>query len=398
MSAYAYDVVVIGAGIHGAGVSQAAAVRGYKVLLLEQNDIAAGTSSRSSKLIHGGLRYLETGQFRLVRECLQERRTLLRIAPHLVRLVPFYIPIYQHTRRRPWQIRIGLSVYAMLTGWARSATFKSLARAHWHRLTGLDQQGLQAVFQYWDAQTDDAALTRAVVASALEHGAQLVRPAQFIAAHPHAEGVRVVYKTAQGQQEIYTRTLVNAAGPWVGAVAQACMLAMPMPAIELVEGAHIVVDAPAPPGIYYLEAPQDGRAIFVMPWRGQTLVGTTERIYTGEPGAAAPRVTDCEYLLTAMAHYFSFAKALTAQDVIASFAGLRVLPSGAGSAFQRPRETLLPVDRTQRPRCLAIYGGKLTAYRATAEKVMHKLASSLPPPRRQADTRYVMLPSGEGLR
>ncbi|MDH4273623.1 MAG: FAD-dependent oxidoreductase, partial [Gammaproteobacteria bacterium] len=257
MSEFDVDLAIVGAGIHGAGVAQAAAVRGYKVLLLEERDIAAGTSSRSSKLIHGGLRYLETAQFSLVRECLRERRTLLKIAPHLVRLVPFYIPIYRQTRRRPWQIRVGLSLYAALTGLDASARFSSLTRARWQDLNGLEQQGLQAVFQYWDAQTDDAALTRAVVASAVAYGARCERGARFIAASPQPRGIRVAFRQAGREQEVYARALVNAAGPWVDTVAACCQPTPLTPAIDLVQGTHIIINAPAPAGIYYLEAPQD---------------------------------------------------------------------------------------------------------------------------------------------
>jgi len=165
------DIVVVGAGIQGAGVAQAAAAAGYSVLLLEQTGIASGTSSRSSKLIHGGLRYLESGQFRLVRECLRERALLLRNAPSFVRLAPHYIPVYRETRRRPLLLRAGLSLYAVLGGLHPEVRFRQLPRSAWSDLDGLNQDGLQAVFRYFDAQTDDAALTRAVVSSAQSLGA-----------------------------------------------------------------------------------------------------------------------------------------------------------------------------------------------------------------------------------
>ncbi|MDH4276049.1 MAG: FAD-dependent oxidoreductase, partial [Gammaproteobacteria bacterium] len=137
------------------------------------------------------------------------------------------------------------------------------------------------------------------------------------------------------------------------------------------------------------------RAVFVMPWRGQTMVGTTEQPYVGDPAAVAPLAGDADYLLAALAHYFPAMRGLTPSDVTASFAGLRVLPRSHGTAFQRSRETLLPVDRALHPRWLGIYGGKLTAYRATADKVMAKLASSLPHPLRVIDTRQVILPDAE---
>jgi glycerol-3-phosphate dehydrogenase len=177
-----YDVIVVGGGIHGAGVLQAAMAAGYSGLLIEKRGLASGTSSRSSKLIHGGLRYLESGQFGLVRESLRERAIHLRIAPDLVHLKAFYIPIYRDTRRRPWQLELGLSMYALLGGFAAGTGFGRVPRRQWSALDGLETQGLDAVVRYHDAQTDDAELTRAVVRSAQDLGGELAMPASFIGA------------------------------------------------------------------------------------------------------------------------------------------------------------------------------------------------------------------------
>ncbi|HEY3486844.1 MAG TPA: FAD-dependent oxidoreductase, partial [Gammaproteobacteria bacterium] len=175
-----YDIVVIGGGIHGAGVLQAAAATGYSCLLLEQYaQPALGTSSRSSKLIHGGLRYLETGEFKLVYQCLRERRLLLRNAPGLVKLKPFFIPVYRQTSRGPWQIRAGLALYSLLAGYGRRVRFRTVPRTRWSELDGLRQTDLQQVFQYADAQTDDAALTKAVITSAESLGAEVRYQAEF---------------------------------------------------------------------------------------------------------------------------------------------------------------------------------------------------------------------------
>ena len=176
------DVVVVGGGIHGVGVAQAAAAAGHSVLLLEKTSLAAGTSSRSSKLIHGGLRYLESGQFHLVRESLRERRILLAIAPELVQLRPFILPLYRETRRRPWQLRVGLSIYALLGGLGPETRFGAVPRSEWTQLDGLQTRGLRKVLRYFDAQTDDAALTRAVMRSAQTLGADVLAPAEFFAA------------------------------------------------------------------------------------------------------------------------------------------------------------------------------------------------------------------------
>lgn len=384
-----YDLIVVGGGIHGAGVAQAAAAAGHSVLVLEREALAAGTSSRSSKLIHGGLRYLENGQFRLVRECLRERRLLLRNAPSLVRLVPFHIPVYAETRRRPWQLRLGLACYGLLAGLDRSARFRSLPRAQWAALDGLRQDGLQAVFQYWDAQTDDRRLTEAVMASARELGARLLLPAVLRAARRTETGWRVTMVNGADTRDYVCRVLVNAAGPWVNQVLARIDPAPEILPVDLVQGSHILLEGSLRQGIYYLEA-ADGRAVFAMPWQGRLMVGTTETLFRGDPAQVAPREEEIDYLLATLASYFP-AYRDHPRDQVRAFAGLRVLPAGQGPAFRRPRETVLHPADDPRPRLLCIYGGKLTAYRATAEAVMARLHPVLPPRQAIADTRRLKL-------
>ena len=386
-----YDLVIIGGGIHGAGVAQAAAAAGYSVCLLEQSFLAAGTSSRSSKLIHGGLRYLESAQFNLVRECLHERALLLKLAPELVKLQPFYIPIFKQTRRRPWQVRAGLSLYAALGGFDKSALFKQVPRSQWATLDGLSQEGLQKVYRYMDGQTDDAALTRAVMASACSLGAELVMPARFLQAEITPDGCEISYETEQGEQGCRARLLVNAAGPWANRVLAKIRPEPQRLEMDLVQGTHIVIDAPLERGIYYVEAPQDQRAVFVIPWQGKTLVGTTETIYRGDPAEVAPLAEEEAYLLEVVGDYFPRFSHLTRAQIDSAFAGLRVLPRMAGSAFSRPRETLFHVDDANQPRVATIYGGKLTAYRLTAEKFIQRFAPHLPERRRRGDTRRLPL-------
>jgi len=382
------DVLVIGGGIHGAGVLQAAAAAGHSATMLEASALARGTSSRSSKLIHGGLRYLETAQLSLVHESLTERAILLRIASHLVHLVPFMIPIYRHTSRRPWQIRVGLSLYALLGNLRRTARFETLPRAQWDALDGLETDGLQAVFRYHDGQTDDARLVRAVVASARELGARLRCPAEFLAARRESAGWRVRYRSGDAERECTCRTLVNAGGPWVDRIQGALEPSLPRPGVELVAGAHVQVPGTLERGIYYTEAPRDRRAVFVMPWKGQTLVGTTETPYSGDPALVRPTDGEVEYLLETLTAYFP-GHATEATD---AWAGLRVLPRGEGRAFDRPREVTLVRDDERHPTCVSIYGGKLTGYRSTAQKVMHALSKTLPAATRRADTRTLVLP------
>ena len=387
------DVVVVGGGIHGVGVAQAAAAAGHSVLLLEKTSLAAGTSSRSSKLIHGGLRYLESGQFHLVRESLRERRILLAIAPELVQLKPFILPLYRETRRRPWQLRVGLSIYALLGGLGPETRFGAVPRSAWTQLDGLQTRGLRTVLRYFDAQTDDAALTRAVMRSAQTLGADVLAPAEFFAAELREDSVIVRYTHNGAPAECGTRVLVNAAGPWVKRVMERIAPRVPSPTIELVQGTHIVVRDTPTQGIYYVESPRDGRAIFVMPWRGNMLVGTTESRFRGDPETVHPLMAEKHYLVGVLRHYFPRHAHLQVREIIDSFAGIRVLPAGAGHAFHRSRETLLISDRAHHPRVLGIYGGKLTGYRATAEHVMERIRGSLPEKRARADTRTLRLPT-----
>ena len=391
-----YDLVIIGSGIHGAGIAQAAAARGLSVMVLEQTGIASGTSSRSSKLIHGGLRYLENGQFSLVRECLRERALLLELAPQLVKLQPFYIPVYRDTTRRPWLLHAGLSLYALLGGLQPAVLFRRVPSGLWQNLDGLDPTHLQAVFQYSDAQTDDAALTRAVMCSAQQMGAQLKMPATFTGARLGQNGERdsIIEYRHNGQIETCAATvLVNAAGPWVQQVLGRITPAPARLGIDLVQGTHLVVPGTLTQGIYYVEA-EDKRAVFVMPWQGNTLVGTTESAYHGDPADVRPLPQEQAYLLRTLARYFPQYR--SGQPVLATMAGLRVLPASGdgGSALSvnaRSRETVLHPDRQDHPRLLTVYGGKLTTYRLTAERVMTRLAGVLPVRKVVADTRHLKL-------
>ena len=381
-----YDIIIVGGGIHGVGVAQAAAAQGYKAALLEKSGLAEGTSSRSSKLIHGGLRYLESGQFRLIRESLREREILLRNAPDLVQLKSFYIPIYQHTSRRPWQIWTGLALYAALDNFHPHARFRIIPRKDWDKLDGLSTQNLQAVFRYPDAQTDDAALTRAVMASAVELGAELLCPVEFIGARAEADTIEVSCQQGGKEYSIQGRVLVNAAGPWINQVLERVSPPLPQVAIDLVQGSHIVIQYPELHGIYYVESPQDRRAVFIMPWHDEVLVGSTETLFTGNLEDVRPLPHEIEYLQQVVEHYFP----AIPTTVHESFAGLRVLPSGKSSMFRRPREVVLHQDKCC-PRILSIYGGKLTGYRATADKVVNLLQPLLPATEPKADTGRLKL-------
>jgi len=393
-----YDLVIVGGGIHGAGVAQAASAKGLSVMVLEQTGIASGTSSRSSKLIHGGLRYLESGEFSLVRECLQERALLLKLAPNLVELKHFYIPVYRNTTRRPWVLSIGLSLYALQGGFHPATRFRRVPQKHWNKLDGLETAELEAVFQYNDAQTDDAALTRAVMHSAQQMGAQVKIPAVFTGARlgEPDKHTNIIEYSHNGKTEICTaKVIVNAAGPWAQ---QILSLISPSPSklkIDLVQGTHIVVPGILTKGIYYVEA-HDKRAVFIMPWQGDTLVGTTESPYQGDPADVKPLSYEEAYLMKTLLRYFP--KYNSEQKILSSTAGLRVLPSndnqslsGTESINSRSRETILHTGKQDNQSLLTIYGGKVTTYRLTAERVMARVSKILPVRKVIADTRYLKL-------
>ncbi|VAX10516.1 Aerobic glycerol-3-phosphate dehydrogenase [hydrothermal vent metagenome] len=384
MSTVDYDLLVIGGGIQGAGVAQAGAAAGYNVLLLEKTAIASATSSRSSKLIHGGLRYLESMQFGLVRKALRERDILLRIAPELVKPVAFHIPVYKTSIRAAWKIWLGLSLYALLGGLKPLNRFQHVAVKASENQDGLKAEGLVAEYQYWDAQTDDAALTRAVMNSAQMLGAELICPAEVISAHYHKNSYHLRYKDHSGEKQLHCHALVNASGPWVNQVLEKLFPQSPRLEVDLVQGTHVLLDRPAPSAIYYVEAVADKRAVFVMPWKDRTLVGTTETFFQGEPDQVRPTEKEIQYLLSVYADYFPGDPA----EMIDSFAGVRVLPKTSGRFFNRPRDTVLHLSP---PGLISLYGGKLTGYRATAKQVIAKLQVQLPEREVKADTEKLIL-------
>ncbi len=382
-----YDLIVIGAGIQGAAVAQAAAADGYSVLVLEQfSEPARGTSCKSSKLIHGGLRYLETAQFSLVKECLDERAYLLNNAPHLVRLVKFRIPVYDFTGRRPWKIFAGLSIYSLFS----RKGFRWLPKKRWQQLDGLKTKNLNTVFSYYDAQTDDAHLTRSVLASAESMGCKTEFDAAVIGGSLQENACTITYQQGEQSTQVSAQVVVNATGPWVDRVAANIGGGETQRDIDMVAGTHIEVEGEIKEGMYYVEA-HDGRVVFVMPWKGRTMIGTTEAPYLGDPAAVEPLDSEIEYLVTVYNKYFE--RRLETTDVVDAWAGLRVLPIAKSSAFNRPRDTLMLTDRKKAPRVVSLYGGKLTAHRHMAQDVLRLVKDSLPRDRTAvADTKTLKLP------
>ena len=388
------DLLVIGGGIQGAGVLQAAAAAGLRAGLLERREAAIGTSSRSSKLIHGGLRYLETLQLRLVAASLAERRILLGIAPHLVRLVPFHIPVHRDASRSRWTIRAGLSLYALLGRLDSTALFSSLPRREWAGLDGLDTRDLRAVFRYFDGQTDDAALCRAVLSSAVDLGALADAGAEVTRAERDGDGWRVHFLRAGSERSARARVVVNASGPWANRVNALASPSPPIREVDLVGGTHVEIEGELRRGIYYTEARSDRRAVFSIPWRGRIMIGTTERVFEGDPAGVSPTAEEIDYLLGVHRGYFPESRG----DLVDSWAGLRVLPRATGDAFSRPRDVIFQKDDARAPSWLTVYGGKLTGYRHTASEVLDEVRGSLPPRvTRRADTSTLVLPKLEDV-
>ncbi|MCG9697641.1 glycerol-3-phosphate dehydrogenase/oxidase [Shewanella sp. Isolate11] len=370
----AVDIAIIGAGITGVGIAQRAQAAGYRVLLLEQGGIGEQTSANSSKLIHGGLRYLENGQLSLVRQSLAQRKALLTLAPKLVKPVPFYIPIYQGSQRGPLAIRAGLSLYAMLSEFDTLGHFNAVDAKEWPSL-GLKLNGLRAVFRYWDAQTDDHQLTVAVAKSAQALGAQIKTQVQVEQiSHDHSGCVlsfRQSDKTISAEpQQIFAKCVINSTGPWVNQTLDLVSPAIEKVDIELVQGSHLLLNIPPPAGILYLESIFDKRVVFVIPWQGKTLIGTTETAIDS-PDKAGITQAEIHYLLGIYAHYFPQHgdENHLRDNIVRHYCGIRVLPKQQGDAFDLPRETLMRSSKSH-PHILTIYGGKLTTFRHTAKEAL----------------------------
>ena len=363
-----HDVVIVGGGVQGCAIAQATAAAGFSTLLLEKNQWGSATSSRSSKLIHGGLRYLQTAQFSLVRECIDEREWMFKMLPDLVRPNWFYIPVYKDSKIRPWQLYTGLTAYQALGAYNRHSRFRRIPKKQWQHLAGLDTHGLQAVFAYQDGQTDDRQLTRRIQQSAEKLGAECLENTRLSRAARFSDGYQVCYRQDDTETCVRAGLLVNATGPWVNHTL-ACLTPQVEPqAIDLVQGTHIVLDQCISDDCFYLQA-ADGRAVFVMPWQGKTLVGTTETLFTGNPDDCQPRPEEIDYLTETVQRYFphlDFA-------VTESFSGLRVLPQAGSRAFFRPRD----VQISQQERLINVYGGKLTAWRANAARVLNEVENIL---------------------
>lgn len=383
-----YDILIVGGGIYGCGIAQSAAASGYRTGLIEQHTLASGTSSQSTKLIHGGLRYLEQGNLKLVYEALAERERLLRIAPAMVSREWFYIPIYRDSKRPAWMVRTGLLLYWLLSG-GRSR-FKSVAEPEWANvLPGLNRDNMSALLAYEDAATDDAALTRAVAASATSFGCDIREHAELASAR--YENSRWQTTLASGEQ-LTSRLLINAAGAWINRVQELLQPAPAGIAVRLVQGTHLLLPRKSP-GYIYTES-RDGRVMFFRPWQDQMLVGTTETLFEGDPGDVSPTAQEIAAILATYNHYFP-TLACSESDIITTYCGLRVLPNEKSGPFSASRETVICCDNNESPAYIAVYGGKLTTYRQEAEKVVKLIGKTIPPLRKTDTSRIALTPASK---
>jgi len=386
-----FDLAIIGGGINGCGIARDAAGRGLRVVLIEQNDLAAGTSSASSKLIHGGLRYLEHGQFRLVHAALREREILLRAAPHLIRPLRFVLPI-NAARRSATLLRLGLLLYDWI-GWRKILP----PTRELDLVTDAAGVPLKArfhhAFEYSDCFADDARLVVLNAVAAAERGAVIRTRTRCVRAE-RADVWQLVLN-ARGQRDVITaRVLVNAAGAWNELVAETALRMPPPHRLRLDKGSHIVVRRLFDHDRAYILQAADRRVVFAIPFeRDFTLIGTTDRPFDGDPSTVAPTGEEIDYLCGVANEYFR--TQISAIDVVWTFAGVRALyDDGAGKAQDIGRDYGLILDeRFGEAPILTVYGGKLTTYRRLAEDVLARLAHFFP--RARPWTADSPLPGGD---
>ncbi len=396
----AYDILVIGGGVNGCGVARDAAGRGLSVLLCEMNDLGGATSSASTKLFHGGLRYLEYFEFRLVREALVERETLLRAMPHISWPLRFVLPINPDLRylddnsslgklltrfapflrgRRPaWLTRMGLFVYDHLGGRKLLPATATLdLRRH---VAGKPLKARFAkAFEYSDCWVEDARLVALNARDAAARGATILTRTRVDAAERGAGGWTATLVDEEGEtRQVRARVVVNAGGPWVGEVLNARLHQNSREGVRLVRGSHIVTqrlfehDQP-----YFLQQP-DGRIIFAIPYETDfTLIGTTDKDHQGPPGNPVCTDEERDYLLAAASHYFE--RPVTKEDVVWTYSGVRPLyDDGAKSATAATRDYVLSLAETGGAPLLSVFGGKITTYRRLSEEAVGKLAKFFP--------------------
>ena len=377
-----FDLLIVGGGINGAGIARDAAGRGLSVLLVEQEDLASHTSSASTKLIHGGLRYLEYYEFRLVREALIERERLLGMAPHIIWPLAFVLP-QMNSPRPAWLVRLGLFLYDHLGGRKKLPATKTVNLARSALGNGL-RPGAKTAFVYSDCWVEDSRLVVLNARDAAERGAQIETRTRLVSARREGALWKAEIAGDGGTRTVFAKGLVNAAGPWVEDVLQRAANASQDRGVRLIKGSHIVV-----PKLYegehaFMLQNPDRRIVFAIPYEHDyTLIGTTDEPWQGQPGKAQISSEETDYLCETVRRYF--AKAIHPEDVVWSFAGIRPLyDDHAASASAVTRDYVLDLDggsgpdgQTRAP-LLSVFGGKITTYRKLAEHALEKLVPFYP--------------------
>lgn len=388
-----YDLAVIGGGINGVGIAADASGRGLSVFLCEKDDLASHTSSASSKLIHGGLRYLEHKEFRLVREALAEREVLLAKAPHIIRPMRFIMPHRPHLRPA-WLIRTGLFFYDHLGKREKLLGSNNVYFKEDSPLNSAITRG----FEYSDCAVDDSRLVVLNAMHAREKGAEVVTRTRCLSAQREGQYWVVDLENAQGQFQIKAKVLVNAAGPWVAQfIKQDLQLQSPY-GIRLIQGSHIIV-----PKLYegdkaFIMQNDDRRIVFAIPYLDQyTMIGTTDHEYQGDPAQVKITQEEINYLIEVSNAHFK--KQLTQADIVSTFAGVRPLcddESDNPSAITRDYTLALSKEADDQAPLLSVFGGKLTTYRKLAESAMQQLKAFFPE-MQESWTATEALPGGENM-
>ena len=378
MAAETFDLLVVGGGITGVSVARDAAMRGFRVALVEKGDFAQGTSSRSSRMIHGGLRYLENYQFGLVFQCCHERRVMRKVAPRLVRSLPFLYPLYRGQKPAPWKLRLGLVLYDALS------LFRNVQRHRWldpdevaRREPLLGGRGLLGAARFYDAQVDDARLTMEVARAAHREGAVVANYAQVVdllRAKGRVCGAVVRDRVRGKELEVHARVVVNATGVWVDTIRQADEH-FKGHTVRPTKGIHLVLPRDRLPTQHAIafDSPRDGRHIFLFPWRDFAIVGTTDTDYEGDLDNPAASREDVEYLLEALAYVFPGAR-VGPEDVVSTYAGLRPLLYAEGGTYALSREHQILESPSG---LITVAGGKLTTARLMAEQIVDRVERRL---------------------
>ncbi len=375
-----YDLAIIGGGINGTGIARDAAGRGFSVLLAEQSDLASGTSSASTKLIHGGLRYLEHFEFRLVREALLERETIWRIAPHIVWPLRFVLP-HSPGQRPAWMLRAGLFLYDHLGGRKLLPKTRTL-----HLKTdpaGLPlKPGFDLAFEYSDCWVEDSRMVVLNARDAADRGARILTRTRVAAAHRDEDTWSLTLHPDDGPPHtVRARALINAAGPWVAETLATVMRSNAPATVRLVQGSHVVVHKLYDHERCYFFQNADGRIFFAIPYETDfTLIGTTDHDYEGDPADVHATADEIAYICRAASEYF--ARPVTPDQVVWSYSGVRPLyDDGATAAQAATRDYVLTLDApAHAPPALSVFGGKITTYRRLAEAALAKLAPHMPAP------------------